>query len=195
MNRLSTGRKEPFYLHLNTPDEGNYQFVRDTVLRLKPTKVSLDDAGSPTFMAIRQDKFDFRLDTEVDLSSATLGDIAGLTVYMENNAHADIFLRQEKSKKKQSIVVEYSLYGLKYKACEVEVKKGPLQLRVDGSKTEYKFYYRDVKGSWVDAGTLDTRFLSSETAGGFTGVTLGMYAVSKRGGGFSYADFKYFRYR
>ena len=195
MNRLAFGDKEPYFLHLNTPIEENYQFVRDTVMRLKPTRVSLDEAGTPTFMAIRQDKFDFRLDSEVSLSSATLGDYAGITVYMENNAHADIFLRQEKSKTKQSIVVEYTLYGLKYKACEVEVKKGPVQLRVDGNKTEYKFYYRDEKGKWVDAGTLDTRLLSTETAGGFTGVTLGMFAVSPKGGGFSYADFKYFRYR
>ena len=195
MNRLAFGDKEPYFLHLNTPIEENYQFVRDTVLRLKPTRVSLDEAGTPTFMAIRQDKFDFRLDSEVSLSSATLGDYAGITVYMEYNAHADIFLRQEKSKTKQSIVVEYTLYGLKYKACEVEVKKGPVQLRVDGNKTEYKFYYRDEKGKWVDAGTLDTRLLSTETAGGFTGVTLGMFAVSPKGGGFSYADFKYFRYR
>ena len=195
MNRLAFGDKEPYFLHLNTPVGENYQFVRDTVLRLKPTRVTLDEAGTPTFMAIRQDKFDFRLDTEVDLSSATLGDYAGLTVYMENNAHADIFLRQEKSKKKQSIVVEYTLYGLKHKACEVEVNKGPTQLRVDGSKTEYKFFYRDAKGKWVEAGTLDTRLLSTETAGGFTGITLGMYAVSPRGGGFSCADFKYFRYR
>ena len=195
MNRLAFGDKEPYFLHLNTPIEENYQFVRDTVLRLKPTRVSLDEAGTPTFMAIRQDKFDFRLDSEVSLSSATLSDYAGITVYMENNAHADIFLRQEKSKTKQSIVVEYTLYGLKYKACEVEVKKGPVQLRVDGNKTEYKFYYRDEKGKWVDAGTLDTRLLSTETAGGFTGVTLGMFAVSPKGGGFSYADFKYFRYR
>lgn len=195
MNRLAFGDKEPFFLHLNTPVEENYQFVRDTVLRLKPTRVSLDEAGTPTFMAIRQDKFDFRLDTEVSLSSATLGDYAGLTVYMENNAHADIFLRQEKSSKKQCVVVEYTLYGLKYKACETLVKKGPVQLRVDGNKTAYTFFYRDEKGKWVEAGTLDTRLLSTETAGGFTGITLGMYAVSPKGGGFSYADFKYFRYR
>lgn len=195
MNRLAYGAKKPFFIHLNTPTEENYLFVRDTVLRLKPTRVSLDEAGSPTFMAIRQDKFDFRLDTEVDLSSATLGDYAGLTVYMENNAHADIFLRQEKSSKKQCVVVEYTLYGLKYKACETLVKKGPVQLRVDGNKTAYTFFYRDEKGKWVEAGTLDTRLLSTETAGGFTGITLGMYAVSPKGGGFSYADFKYFRYR
>ncbi len=195
LNRLASGRFEPFFIHLNTPKKENYQFVRDTVLRLKPTTVSLDVAGSPTFIAIRQDKHDFRLDTEVDLASATVGDIAGLTVYMENNAHADIYLPQEKSKNKQTVVVEYTLYGLKYKACEVEVKRGPAQLRVDGSKTEYKFMYRDSAGKWVEAGTIDTRLLSTETAGGFTGITLGMYAVSQKGGGFSYADFKYFRYR
>ena len=195
VNRLSTGRKEPYFIHLNTPVEGNYQFVRDTTLRLKPSQVSLDDAGSPTFIAIRQDKHDFRLETEVELSSATMGDIAGLTVYMENNAHADIYLRQDKSKKNQSIVVEYSLYGLKYKACEVEVKKGPARLRIDGSKTGYTFFYRDAKGKWAEAATIDTRLLSTETAGGFTGITLGMFAVSKKGGGFSYVDFNYLNYR
>ena len=57
------------------------------------------------------------------------------------------------------------------------------------------FYYRDAKGKWVEASRLDTRLLSTETAGGFTGVTLGMFAVSKKGGGFSYADFKSFNYR
>ena len=194
-NRLSTGRKEPYFIHLNTPVEANYGFVKDSVLRLKPTPVTLDDAGSPTFIAIRQDKFDFTLETEVDLSSATLGDIAGLTVYMENNAHADICLRQDKSKKKQSIVVEYTLYGLKHKACEVSVGKGPARLRVVGTKKEYIFSYRDAKGRWTEAGRLDTRLLSTETAGGFTGVTLGMYAVSTKGGGFSCADFNYFRYK
>lgn len=195
VNRLSTGRFDPWYIHLNTPVEGNYLFVNDSTLRLKPTNVTLDEAASPTFIAIRQDKHDFRLDSEVDLSSATLGDIAGLSVYMENNAHADIYLRQDKSKKKQSIVIEYTLYGLKNKACEVEVDKGPAVLRVDGTKTEYVFYYRDAKGKWVEAGRLDTRLLSTETAGGFTGITLGMFAVSKKGGGFSYADFKSFSYR
>lgn len=195
MNRLSTGRMEPYFIHLNTPVAENYKFVNDSTLRLKPTTVSLDDAGTPTFMAIRQDKYEFRLDTEVDLTSATMNDIAGLTVYMDHNAHADIYLRQEKSSKKQTVVVEYTLYGLKHKACEVEVKKGPAQLRVDGTKTDYTFYYRDAKGNWAEAGKLDTRLLSTETAGGFTGITLGMFAVSKKGGGFSAADFKYFYYR
>ena len=114
---------------------------------------------------------------------------------MDRDAHADIYLRQEKSKKKQSVVVEYTLYGLKHTAFEAEVDKGAMQLRIDGTKRKYTFYYRDAKGKWVEAGTLDTRLLSTETAGGFTGITLGMYAVSPRGGGFSCSDFKFFNYR
>ena len=127
--------------------------------------------------------------------NATLDDIAGLTVYMENDAHADIYLRQDKSNKKQSVVLEYTLYGLKYKACEVSVGKGAARLKVEGTKTEYVFSYRDAKGKWTEAGRLDTRLLSTETAGGFTGITLGLFAVSKKGGGFSAADFKYYNYK
>ena len=194
-NLLSTRKFDPWYLHLNNPESENYLFTSEGYLRLKPTTATLDSRQSPAFLAIRQTKHDFSLETEVDLSSATMGDIAGLTVYMENNAHADIYLRQEKSKKKQSIVVEYTLYGIKHTACEVEVDKGAAKFKIEGNKESYKFSYKVPKAKWVEAGTIDTRLLSTETAGGFTGVTLGMYAVSHNGGGWSCADFHYFNYK
>lgn len=194
-DRLAARKIGPQFLYLYNPVKGNYFFTDSGSLRLKSTDVSLDDRTSPSFIGIRQDKFDFTLDTEVSLSSATTGDIAGLTVYMENNAHADVYVRQDKSKKKQSIVVEYTLYGLKHKALEVETDKGAHQLRVVGTENDYTFWYKDEKGKWNEAGKLDARFLSTETAGGFTGVILGMYAVSRQGNGHSCADFKSFSYK
>ena len=191
-NLLEPGKLGPWFLYLNNPYLNNYMFTSEGYLRLKPTNVSLDDRESPSFVAVRQTRMACEVETEVNLTSATMGDIAGLTVYMENNAHADIFLKQEKSKKKQSIIVEYTLYGLKHKAFEIEVDKGAAKLKVETSKEAYKFFYRVPKGKWTEAATLDTRFLSTETAGGFTGVTLGLYAVSRNGGGYSACDFHYF---
>lgn len=42
---------------------------------------------------------------------------------------------------------------------------------------------------------MNTRYLSSETAGGFTGVVLGLYAVSASNESKAYADFQYMKYK
>ncbi|MDM8209295.1 hypothetical protein QUW17_15760, partial [Bacteroides gallinaceum] len=42
---------------------------------------------------------------------------------------------------------------------------------------------------YTEAGQMDTRYLSSETNGGFTGVYLGLFAEGK-----GHADFDWFEY-
>lgn len=42
---------------------------------------------------------------------------------------------------------------------------------------------------------MNTRYLSSETAGGFTGIVLGLYAVSASSQSKAYADFQYMKYK
>jgi alpha-N-arabinofuranosidase len=46
-----------------------------------------------------------------------------------------------------------------------------------------------------DLGKMNTRYLSTETAGGFTGVVLGLYAVSASKESKMYADFECFKYK
>ena len=41
---------------------------------------------------------------------------------------------------------------------------------------------------------MNTRYVSTETAGGFTGIILGLYAVSASDKSKAYADFEYFEY-
>ena len=45
----------------------------------------------------------------------------------------------------------------------------------------------------IQAGINHTRYLSSETGSGFTGILIGLWAQSPSGKG--YADFDYFEYR
>ena len=42
---------------------------------------------------------------------------------------------------------------------------------------------------------MNTRYLSTETAGGFTGVVLGLYITSASKDSKAYADFEYFKYK
>jgi len=49
----------------------------------------------------------------------------------------------------------------------------------------------DSTSSVIDFGTALTRYLSSETAGGFTGVMLGLYAVNTKDSFAEFSDFIY----
>lgn len=42
---------------------------------------------------------------------------------------------------------------------------------------------------------MNARYISTETAGGFTGIMLGMYAVAGSGASKAYAEFGYFDYQ
>ena len=41
---------------------------------------------------------------------------------------------------------------------------------------------------------MNTRYVSTETAGGFTGIILGLYAVVTSDSSKAHADFEYFEY-
>ena len=64
-------------------------------------------------------------------------------------------------------------------------------------KSDINYYYFGYKmnGIYYDLGKMNTRYLSTETAGGFTGVVLGLYAVSVSKESKMCADFEYFKYK
>lgn len=76
---------------------------------------------------------------------------------------------------------------------EVELKGTKVFLRVEGDNDVYRFFYSTDNREYEKLADMDVRFLSSETAGGFTGIYLGLFAQSKIENG-SFADFDWFEY-
>ena len=72
---------------------------------------------------------------------------------------------------------------------------GPVRLRVRGEPETYTFSFAVGSGDFKDASKLDTRYLSSEVAGGFNGVVIGLYATGCGRPATSPADFDWFEYR
>ena len=66
--------------------------------------------------------------------------------------------------------------------------------RVKGSNEIYSFEYATNGKDFKELGRMNTRYISTETAGGFTGIMLGLYAVSGSQTSKAYADFEYFDY-
>ena len=112
-----------------------------------------------------------------------------MSIYMDHNGHYDISL----TKKGGKTVIEtvYRLGTITHKE-EIPFKGNKVWLRLTGNPMQYQMWYSTDGKNFKSAGTGDTRYLSSETYGNFTGIMLGLWAQSASGKG--YADFDYFEY-
>jgi alpha-N-arabinofuranosidase len=74
------------------------------------------------------------------------------------------------------------------------VAGGPIELRIVAEREQYVLQYVLSGGSPVEVARVETRYLSKEVAGGFTGVYFGMYATGNGKRSESAACFDWFDY-
>ena len=183
----NTGSYE--WIHLQSPIASNYCKRGDTVavteplVRLYPHG-TLTENNQPTFMGRRQESATMTLETEV----AIKGNVeAGLSIYQINDGHMDFFVTE------QQIALRCKLKSIDYLVKSVpNVRKRPVKLRVRSEGIMYYFDYSTDGKNFKELASMNCSLMSTEVAGGFTGVTLGMYVAGKEKSG--YADFHYFRY-
>ncbi|WP_194542995.1 glycoside hydrolase family 43 protein [Paenibacillus sp. JZ16] len=157
---------------LRHPAAENYRLEIDKA-QLKGTGVSLDMPGSPTFIGIRQRDFNAEISCDVQLTSGE----AGITLYLDEHHHYDLAIRKEETGYK---VIERLNIG-DIKSIESEVELGNVNhatLKIRASHERYSFFIH-ANGKDILLGTAQTRYLSSEVAGGFTGVLIGLYAFGE----------------
>ena len=162
-------------------------------MRLKATQVKLDDIDSPTFIGRRQEHINFKATASLNLFDAQEGDASGITVYMNNKSHYDLVLKQAAGDKRV-LVVTYRMGDLNHTAAEITVPNGKVYLQVTGSNDYYSFAYSTDGKKFEPISKMNVGYISSETAGGFTGIYLGLFATSKNQPSKAYADFDQFNY-
>jgi len=88
------------------------------------------------------------------------------------------------------------LGSLSYIAAEQAVDDNKILLKIMGTPSQYSFYFADPKTQkYSELGKLDTRYLSTEVAGGFTGVMIGLYASSNGKPSEAKAYYDWFEYQ
>lgn len=178
--------------YLCNPNYGNYSLTeRKGHLRLKASTITLDEIDSPTFLGRRQQHINFRATTLLDYSGLRDGSESGITVYMTGNYRYDLSVRRVGDKSVLSL--SYYLGALRHVEREIQITGNRVYIRVEGGEDLYSFSYSTDGKQYEKPGNIDTRFISSETAGGFTGIYLGLFAHSKTENS-SYADFDWFEY-
>ena len=170
--------------YLRNPDMKHYTLEENPgYLRLKASSIALTEIDSPTFVGTRQDHMFETVSTKAEISKRSKGFRGGLTVFQNATNHYTLELIHKNGATYVQVGVRLGL--LHYIAKEQRISSNSAILKVVTTKDAYQFYCNEKH--LID---LDTRYLSSETAGGFTGVYFALFAYAPNNNGA--IDFDYY---
>jgi len=181
------------WVYLRNPIAENYTF-HNGKLRLKASEHNLNSMEQPTAVFRRQQHINFLAQTEVSIGNATKDDNAGLTAYMDTEAHYDLIVRR--TAKGCEVVLHCQIKGLALDIKKASISGNNASLRITGDSENYHFFYSTDNGkNFIELGSLSTRYVSTECSGGFTGIMLGMHCCKASKNSNVNADFSYFDYK
>lgn len=165
--------------YLRNPDYSCYSLTeRSGWLSLKGNQFTLDSVASPAFLGIRQQHFSFTATARMDFQPRRNSEEAGITAFMNNRFYYRL-CAEMKEDGKSYIVLNHRIGSYSYEVSRMPYSDRMIWLRISASPEAYSFSVSSDGNNFTVIGTGDTRFLSSEVAGGFTGVFLGLYATGK----------------
>ena len=112
---------------------------------------------------------------------------------MYEDAHSDIVLRR-KADGQTYVTLRHKMGMLTHEEPEVAVPDGEVQLRVEATPDAYTFSYATDGKTYRKLGSLNARYLSTETVGGFTGLMFGLFATAASDTSKAVAEVDYFDY-
>lgn len=186
----------PGWVHLQNPDSSCYE-LHNGQLRLTGSIHELRDNITPTFIGYRQESANCSFETKISFYDLADGDEAGICVYQMHEGNVQACLNNFKGSNR--LKVRLNLKNIRTLLFDYRVNVvNQLWLRMTTSGKNYNFYYSldGRKFHWMQS--VDCTLLSTETVGGFTGVTLGLYASNnstRYQAGASFADFDYVEYK
>lgn len=170
------------YSFLRTVKTKWYEINKGSLhMQLQPQTCSGKE--TPSFIGFRQPDAASHATTVVNLNAANENEKAGLLVFQ--NEHHYYFLCKS-VQNGQPVIQLYKGPGNKNPGAAPELLASkPLRqnrsaaLRIAATGNNYSFYYTNKSGDWaVLYNGADASFLSTKTAGGFTGCFYAMYATS-----------------
>lgn len=182
------------WVHLRNPVAGNYSLTdRPGWLRLRGSAESLSEPSSPTCLLRRQTAYHCTATTLLDFDPIADYEEAGLTVFMNHEHHCDV--RVVRRSGLRCVELLRRVGDLHVVTVQVDVPPGPVELGFTADEENYHFHISDANGRRTALGDARVRYLSTEVAGGFTGMMIGLYATGNGHIAETPADFAWFHYR
>lgn len=184
-------------MHLQNPVLNDYT-LDPQGLHLRPNKNAITECSIVSYLCIRQQHKNFSVTTQIQFTPANQNECAGLVILQSHkfNYQFVLYLKNDTP----------TLCVIKCKNGETQcLAEAPLyesttiHLRISASEQDLIFAYStDGKGYISVLDSVSARMLNTDTAGGFVGNTIGLYA-SSNGASESqnhavFATFSYFSY-
>lgn len=183
-------RLDPGWLALRTAEPA-FARTGGGRLLLRPTGTTLDDPGTPALLARRVTALDLTVSATITLPAAGAGTgppevAAGLALRRDEKHHYELMVRPGE------VSVSARIGDLAQTVARVPRSTAQVDLRVtllpqadpgpiSGSGV-VEFAVRDPDTpDWIVLATLESRYLSTEVTGGFTGVVVGALATGPAG--------------
>lgn len=173
---------DPRWISLRRPLNEMAEFS-DGMLLLHPSEKSLNDR-CPVFLGLRQSEMDTSLRVTVDTEHCLE---AGISIYMSEECHYDLYVTSDSSHMR-SVYVRL-VTGDASEDDFIAEYDGKMTLEIESDAEEYRFYYYK-NGARSLIRSARTKWLSSEVAGGFTGVVCGLYACGEKNDAALFSDFR-----
>jgi xylan 1,4-beta-xylosidase len=161
---------------LRNPRQADYSLTaRPGCLQLHGSEIPLHQLGSPTWLGRRQCHFDCLASAEVEFEPAEDNEEAGLVAWMNERHHYEVFVTTRAGAR--CVVVRRRIGSLWADvACE-PAPAGAIVLAIRAGRSTYEFLAGPSKSGLQPLASGETRYLSTEVGGMFTGVYLAMYAT------------------
>lgn len=175
------------------PDDSAWSLTRapgHLSLRCIPT--TLSDVASPAFLGCRQEHLACQASVELDFTPQSLADEAGFTVIMNEQYRCDLAITTRGGRR--VALLRRCLGSLIAEPSNHPIPAGKAVLRLTATPEWYTFSIEPAGGQPITLGKVEARHLSTELAGGFTGVYLGMYATGNGQNSPTWATFTNFTY-
>lgn len=183
----------PYWNFVRTPHDGDWSLTeRPGWLRLACTPMTLDDPA-PAFVGRRQEHMTCSVRARLDFTPQSEGDEAGVTVLMNAQHHYEIAVVARQSGGR-ALLVRRRIGTLSALVAQHDLPDGPIDITIDATPAAYAFGWMPSSGACEILAAGETRYLATETAGGFTGVYIGLYATGQGRHSSTVADFDWFQY-
>jgi alpha-N-arabinofuranosidase len=172
---------DDYWVMIRTPHNEWWSLTSDGTLQIEPRPHEISGLGNPSYIGRRQQHAYASASTSMNFDPRNPGDRAGLVAFQSENYYYfwgvtltaegehEVFLEKSEGGDKQIIASENLNQDF----------DGDIHLKIDARGAEYDFSFGLNDNEWIMLHEgADGTILSTVTAGGFVGTTIGMYAYS-----------------
>lgn len=165
------------WVRLRVPDPADASLTaRPGWLRLSCAAATLDDLASPAYLARRQQHFDCRMATRMIFEPRDESEEAGLALLIDHRHHVELLITQRAGG--TVALLRQRIGELAADIASVAISGAEFTLEISATAARYHFSVA-ARGIALTLGSVSTRTLSTEFAGGYTGVVVGPYASGR----------------